>query len=428
MKDDKSGLSRGLYSLISSPQVGSVAELSVAGGERPDCPNVYNFLYDPNYCDAGFWCGCYDPTGETCKPSNVLNETSWAGQYTDPTTGVVYVGWADSTQTSGTNATFPKDYFQCSDTLYCPGSQDTTSCPRLCAPGYYCPNATVQLPCPDGHYCLTGSTEPTPCSGVMRCNGTGKDIYSAGIAFAIVIVVAVILYVFVVAGYKYLNRNRAPKSETEKLTNGMPEKATQSADIETDMSSGKDFRVRQSTLCIKEAPATQLDIKFHDLQLTLPNGKTIMQGVSGQLLKGQFTAVMGPSGAGKSTFLSILSGKVDRTAGRLLINDQPSELTKYRRIIGFVPQEDIMLRSLSVEENVRHSAFMRLPADWSKEKKLARVEQVLRSLELTEIRHSIIGDEMKRGISGGQRKRVNVAMELVADPSLLCLDEPTSGK
>mmetsp|Transcript_59762 Transcript_59762/g.146702 ORF Transcript_59762/g.146702 Transcript_59762/m.146702 type:complete len:251 (-) Transcript_59762:3446-4198(-) len=133
------------------------------------------------------------------------------------------------------------------------------------------------------------------------------------------------------------------------------------------------------------------------------------------------------SGAGKSTFLSLLSGKVEPTAGQLEVNGEKTSLTKFKKLVGFVPQEDIMLRELTVEENIRHSAFMRLPADWTRKQKLQRVAAVMESLELTPIKNSIIGDEIQRGISGGQRKRVNVAMELVADPSLLALDEPTSG-
>ena len=109
------------------------------------------------------------------------------------------------------------------------------------------------------------------------------------------------------------------------------------------------------------------------------------------------------------------------------MNGEEASLKDFRELVGFVPQEDIMLRELTVEENIRHSALMRLPTGLSHEEKMDRVYQVMESLDLLHIRNSIIGDEIVRGISGGQRKRVNVAMELVADPSLLALDEPTSG-
>ncbi|EGB07189.1 hypothetical protein AURANDRAFT_28076, partial [Aureococcus anophagefferens] len=96
----------------------------------------------------------------------------------------------------------------------------------------------------------------------------------------------------------------------------------------------------------------------------------------------------------------------------------------------FVPQEDIMHRQLTVLENLEFSAMTRLPATWT----LARrgrelVIKVLYELNLVKIQHSKIGDERcrSRGVSGGQRKRVNVGLELVADPKVLFLDEPTSG-
>eukprot|EP00536_Pseudo-nitzschia_multiseries_P004086 jgi/Psemu1/187311/e_gw1.66.61.1 len=185
--------------------------------------------------------------------------------------------------------------------------------------------------------------------------------------------------------------------------------------------------MRRTSSVTTPKPKFTVDLKFSNLQLTLPNGNCIMQGVTGELKARQFTAIMGPSGAGKSTFLSLLSGKTEHTGGTLEVNGKTASLKNYRSAVGFVPQEDIMLRELSVEENIQHSAFMRLPASMSREKKLERVYQVMESLDLLRIRNSVIGDEIVRGISGGQRKRVNVAMELVADPSLLALDEPTSG-
>lgn len=122
-----------------------------------------------------------------------------------------------------------------------------------------------------------------------------------------------------------------------------------------------------------------------------------------------------------------MSGKLDRTSGTLKINGVERDLFDFRKVIGFVPQDDIFLRELSVEEVVSHSAFMRLPRDWSKARKLEKVNEILELLEIDHIRDQVIGDESKRGISGGQRKRVNIAMEMVIKPSLLCLDEPTSG-
>jgi len=122
-----------------------------------------------------------------------------------------------------------------------------------------------------------------------------------------------------------------------------------------------------------------------------------------------------------------MSGKVDRSGGMITVNGEEEQLSEFGNVIGFVPQEDIMMRELTVEENVTHSALMPLPTNWSHEKKLARVDEILESLEIQHICDSVVGDENKRGISGGQRKHVNIAMEMVTKPSLCCLDQPTSG-
>ncbi|KAJ3095668.1 hypothetical protein HDU97_006617 [Phlyctochytrium planicorne] len=120
-------------------------------------------------------------------------------------------------------------------------------------------------------------------------------------------------------------------------------------------------------------------------------------------------------------------GKVNRTGGHLEINGHLSEMQKYKKIIGYVPQEDTMLRELTCREVVLHSARCRLPRDWSTAQVEQCVDAVLEALGLTHVAHTQIGDEFSRGVSGGQRKRVNIAMELAATPLSMFLDEPTSG-
>ena len=155
----------------------------------------------------------------------------------------------------------------------------------------------------------------------------------------------------------------------------------------------------------------------------------ILQGVTGELRSHRVTAVMGPSGAGKTTFLSTLSGKAyyGNQRGDIKINGKVEKIQKYKKIVGFVPQEDTMHRQLKVREVLMYQALLRLPQSWSDKAKRDKVDQVLDLLELERIKEYKIGDEESRGVSGGQRKRVNIGMELVADPTVLFLDEPTSG-
>ncbi|KAJ3284820.1 hypothetical protein HDU79_007841 [Rhizoclosmatium sp. JEL0117] len=170
-----------------------------------------------------------------------------------------------------------------------------------------------------------------------------------------------------------------------------------------------------------------IDFKFENLGLKLKEGKTILKGVNGSIRSKRLTAIMGPSGCGKTTFMSVLMGKVARTSGTLLINEEECEMSKYKKIIGYVPQEDIMLRELTVRENIYHSARTRLPKTWTAAQVNKYVDDVLDVLNLSHVQHSLIGSETERGVSGGQRKRVNIGMELGGVPIALFLDEPTSG-
>ncbi|GBG91036.1 hypothetical protein CBR_g51769 [Chara braunii] len=174
-----------------------------------------------------------------------------------------------------------------------------------------------------------------------------------------------------------------------------------------------------------------IELEFTNLSLTLKSsGKRILDNVTGKLSPGRVTAVMGPSGAGKTTFLTALAGKKSNQtslSGKVLVNGKEDNIRAYKRIIGFVPQDDIVHGNLTVEENLWFSARYRLPSKMTEKQKASIVERTLRSLGLSAIRHAEVGSVERRGISGGQRKRVNVGVEMVMEPSLLILDEPTSG-
>ncbi|KAF2318496.1 hypothetical protein GH714_008359 [Hevea brasiliensis] len=171
---------------------------------------------------------------------------------------------------------------------------------------------------------------------------------------------------------------------------------------------------------IKRRPL--IEISFKELTLTLKaKNKHLLRGVTGKIKPGRITAVMGPSGAGKTTFLSALAGKPIgcRMTGLILINGKNQSIHSYKKIIGFVPQDDIVHGNLTVEETLVQCS---LQPD-----KVLIVERVIESLGLQTVRDSLVGTVEKRGISGGQKKRVNVGLEMVMEPSLLILDEPTSG-
>ena len=154
------------------------------------------------------------------------------------------------------------------------------------------------------------------------------------------------------------------------------------------------------------------------------DGHAILQDVSLSIGPGCFVAVIGPSGSGKSTLLSVLSGIRATTEGDVLLNggDLHREFDALKARLGYVPQDDIVHRELTVEESLGYTARLRLPPETSGAERDKRVADVLATLELTERRHVPI-----HRLSGGQRKRVSIATELLTEPSLIFLDEPTSG-
>jgi ABC-type multidrug transport system fused ATPase/permease subunit len=173
-------------------------------------------------------------------------------------------------------------------------------------------------------------------------------------------------------------------------------------------------RVGPSRLLQKEY---RLHFRFIDLGLMLRSGKLVLQGVTGEIRPGEVTAIMGPSGAGKTSFMMTLAGKAQgRRLGRVLVNGiERRDLKPFQRMTGFVPQEDVVHRNLTVGENMQYAAQLRTP--WFREpQKLCR--EVLMKMRLYKYRYSIVGDEVVRGISGGQRKRLNIGLELVRYPPI----------
>ncbi|MBM4022746.1 MAG: FHA domain-containing protein [Planctomycetes bacterium] len=158
-------------------------------------------------------------------------------------------------------------------------------------------------------------------------------------------------------------------------------------------------------------------------------GRRLIEHVSLAVSAGELVAIMGPSGAGKSTLLATLVGGLEPDAGTVLVSgaDLSARYDEFRGQIGYVPQDDIMHAELTVSQALWFAARLRLPRDYADDEIRRRTDAVMGDLGLTGAEHVRIGSADRRGISGGQRKRVNVAMELITDPPILVLDEPTSG-
>jgi ABC-type multidrug transport system ATPase subunit len=152
-------------------------------------------------------------------------------------------------------------------------------------------------------------------------------------------------------------------------------------------------------------------------------GRLILNDVSLSIAPREFVAIVGGSGSGKTTLLNALSG-FDPAEGRMLLNgdDYYANFDLYRSLIGYVPQDDIIHRELPVGQALRYAALLRLPGDTSEDEINTRIEHVLAEVDMDAQAEQIVGR-----LSGGQRKRVSIGMELLAEPGVFFLDEATSG-
>lgn len=168
----------------------------------------------------------------------------------------------------------------------------------------------------------------------------------------------------------------------------------------------------------------EVSFSARHLTVTVDGGKQILKDVSFGVPEKSVIAVIGPSGSGKSTLLKALTGYRPANEGEVLYDNRNlyKQFAELRQRIGLVPQDDILHKELTVRKALKYAAKLRFPADTTAEEREARIDEVLRELKL-----DVHKEKKVTSLSGGQRKRVSVALELLTKPSLIFLDEPTSG-
>ena len=207
------------------------------------------------------------------------------------------------------------------------------------------------------------------------------------------------------------------KSSFQKIKNSIdPELKNKSQELEQEIK--KDLSNE-----IKEIIEEESEIPIKDRSEI-----AILKSLNGIIRSGSMTAIIGSSGSGKTTLMNFLSSRSNWDAnmyvdGDLFLNGQPvKNLSKYKHLMGFVPQEDILHEEATVRENLEIYGQLRAIPDYK-----AKAQKLIEDLGLTKCADTIIGNSMIRGVSGGERKRTCVAIELISDPKVLFLDEPTTG-
>eukprot|EP00026_Physarum_polycephalum_P000679 Phypoly_transcript_00680.p1 GENE.Phypoly_transcript_00680~~Phypoly_transcript_00680.p1 ORF type:complete len:1306 (+),score=176.26 Phypoly_transcript_00680:244-4161(+) len=169
-----------------------------------------------------------------------------------------------------------------------------------------------------------------------------------------------------------------------------------------------------------------------DVSLVVSKGrkeKRILDEVSFGIKPGQMTLVLGAPGCGKSTLFNVLANqvKVGRLSGEVLFNGKPANERTHHREVAFVSQEDVHFPMLTIKETFEFSMKCQADKNSSAESRQTRIQLLLKLLDLKHVENTLVGNDLVRGISGGQRKRVTIGVAMMAGPSLMILDEPTTG-
>ena len=342
--------------------------------------------------------------------------------------------------------------------------------PVVCPPGSYCPpGGKEKIQCPAGHWCSVGFVKPKKCSIGASCpaaSNRNMTFLPPGLILAIDTIVVLAMVLFSIRKHfknkhntsskgnrfsrlhkpvSFFDKNHQAKkyhplqddeialearitqvqrSDTAFGGNFTPIDAQKN---DNELISDLDLFIQSMSKCIG-TEKFGLSFEFTDLKFQPKKAKKpILSDVTGKIDRGSLWGVMGASGAGKSTFVNVLMGKQACTGGTTKINGVPGDIKKYKKIIGYVPQDDIVLPELTVRESILHSARIRLPSNWGGEQIEKHVDILISCLQLAHVKDSLVGSASNPVISGGQRKRVSIGIELAAAPMALFLDEPTSG-
>ena len=352
----------------------------------------------------------------------------------------------------------PDQVEKCTAGFYCPVN---TLQPLFCPAGYYCSADTRTVAeCPEGYYCPMATVNPLKCWFAISCPAKSQNVSNLLLlVFLPMLLIVLAAAVYIVGGdwslRRYKRQSKVSNADCTDINVLFPSSISSSTVSRTSNNSlsrqraGSMFstfsfgRRSRSDSAIIDIPVEHHPpnefFKFKDICLRLKQSRRplILNQVSGCFKSGRLCAIIGPTGSGKSTLLHILGGRLSATSGTIQtslhlqkqssdVNDSVN-LKKIRRKIGFVPQNDIMLSEMTVYEIIKHECQMKLMASQPPAVINAKVDALLKYLGLAKVTNQVVGNVSKRGVSGGELKRVNIGMELVGDPVLLFLDEPTSG-
>ncbi|KAJ6090362.1 hypothetical protein N7486_009177 [Penicillium sp. IBT 16267x] len=210
------------------------------------------------------------------------------------------------------------------------------------------------------------------------------------------------------------------------MDNGASASNAGSPHLDLERSEGRHFLMNAS---VSRFSWSGLMVTVKDRQTKEP--RDLIHDISGDVRQGELVALMGPSGCGKTTLLNVLARRAatsgTKVTGETFVNDAPVESGALGRMTSYVEQEDALIGSMTVRETLKFAADLSLPSSVSKRQWMERVQTLLDVFGIQKQADSLIGTPIRKGISGGQKRRVSVASQLITCPKILFLDEPTSG-
>ncbi len=191
---------------------------------------------------------------------------------------------------------------------------------------------------------------------------------------------------------------------------------------------GQFLRCNFSERIIEEERNIIRSLEVNEVTHRFGNAEVGLEGISFGINRGELVCVMGASGCGKSTLLKVLAGQLQPTSGQVLLNGQSfyQNLDHLKRYVGYVPQEDAFDEHLTIGENLQFAAAIRSP-HLSRRDRMRRLEGKLLELGLGERRDAVVGSALKKTLSGGERKRLNIGLDMIGMSDIYLFDEPTSG-